>query len=502
MKPFPFSVIRSTFVSFKESFLYYPVLFAVGGVALFLMTSRLDEIYGSSFYDDNNVIVSYLEPIFFAGSPHAARSVLSTIAAGWATILGVAFSVTLITLQLSVTKYTAEIVNEFQNSRISQITLGMFIFVVIFSLLVLKTVRTGEDGPSAFVPILGVNISVYLAVIVLFVFVVFLHNISSYLKPDSLIDRIVAKILLAMRKYENRVPNRKFSLTLNVDEKSELFAIRSPRQGILRSIDWEKISDHLERHEESKQLEYEQPRLLLEWLSATGDHVEKNEIISKLYRIHDKPASTLKTDNKSIEKLIADGILAGLDIGGARRISSDPHYGVEILRNIALKAISQSDIDIASSCVTGLFRIFYNASNMAKSTGVLFMIPTNSKNKFVATVISGEKDIMEESLAQLSLIFRVSSNSDGSRNSLAEHFAENYVRFSRLFLDHDNISAFEKLTQWYSMQSSRVMQSYTKELRSSIKQRLSQFEKDAKASHSYATDTVRIYLGSLFATET
>jgi hypothetical protein len=139
---------------------------------------------------------------------------------------------------------------------------------------------------------------------------------------------------------------------------------------------------------------------------------------------------------------------------------------------------------------------------MAKSTGVLFMIPTNSKNKFVATVISGEKDIMEESLAQLSLIFRVSSNSDGSRNGLAEHFAENYVKFSRLFLDNDNISAFEKLTQWYSMQSSRVMQSYTKELRSSIKQRLSQFEKDAKASHSYATDTVRIYLGSLFATET
>ena len=109
----------SYFYSFRDSFLYYPVIFTIGGLALFLLTSRLDEFFERSFYADSDAVTSSLEPLIFAGSPNAARSILSTIATGWATILGVAFSVTLITLQLAVTRYASEIINEFQNSRIN-----------------------------------------------------------------------------------------------------------------------------------------------------------------------------------------------------------------------------------------------------------------------------------------------------------------------------------------------------------------------------------------------
>ena len=105
------SRLVSKFYSFRESFLFYPVVLAISGFTLFLATSHIDEIYDSTFHNENNAIINHLEPFFFAGSPNAARSILSTIAAGWATILGVAFSVTLITLQLSVTKYTTEIIN-------------------------------------------------------------------------------------------------------------------------------------------------------------------------------------------------------------------------------------------------------------------------------------------------------------------------------------------------------------------------------------------------------
>ncbi|MGB7882774.1 MAG: DUF2254 family protein, partial [Nitrososphaeraceae archaeon] len=81
---------------FTQSILYLPVIFVVGAVLLFLWTSRLDELY----YQKITLDVPYLTSLIFAGSSDAARSILSTIAAGWATILGVAFSVTLITLQL------------------------------------------------------------------------------------------------------------------------------------------------------------------------------------------------------------------------------------------------------------------------------------------------------------------------------------------------------------------------------------------------------------------
>ena len=59
------------------------------------------------------------------------RSILSAISGGWTTILGVTFSVTLVTLQLSSTKYTSHIVNTFEDDKINQLTLGLFIFVVV-----------------------------------------------------------------------------------------------------------------------------------------------------------------------------------------------------------------------------------------------------------------------------------------------------------------------------------------------------------------------------------
>jgi uncharacterized membrane protein len=124
---------------------------------------RLDELY----YQDFTLDIPYLTPLIFAGSSDAARSILSTIAAGWATILGVAFSVTLITLQLSITKYTSHLVNRFEGDKVNQFTLGWFIAVVTYSLLVLNTIRA-SDGEGTFEgffsPIIGVNVAVVMSI--------------------------------------------------------------------------------------------------------------------------------------------------------------------------------------------------------------------------------------------------------------------------------------------------------------------------------------------------
>lgn len=496
------SAAVSYFYSFKESFLYYPVIFAIAGFALFLLTSRLDEIYGSNFYTNGDVITSYLEPVLFAGSPNAARSILSTIASGWATVLGVAFSVTLITLQLSVTKFAAEVINEFQNSKTNQLTLAMFIFVVIFSLLVLKTVRTGEDGSPTFTPILGVNISVYSAVIVLFMLVLFLNNISTYLKPDRLIGRIVNKVLRSIEEYERRIPDKRFDLGIKgKDSGDEILAIKSPRKGIIRSIDWEKISNQIGKNKNLARLENDQPQFFLKWLSVTGDQVEKDAALVKLYSLGEESQPSQIPDKK-IEQLIRDAMLAGLDIATARRISSDPHLGLETLRNIAVKAISQSDIDVATSCVSGLFSILYGSMKMKYSTAVPFMIPIgNSAGRHIATISTGEMDMAKDALAQLSIIYHVSSMSDACRINIAEHFAKDYTGFGKILLDDGITEGFEKLTSWYSKQLSLEAPSYSNELKKILKDTLAQFADDVGAEHPYATDSIRIHLGQMFASE-
>jgi uncharacterized membrane protein len=112
-----FNELKTRWRLFTQSILYLPVIFALGAVLLFILTSRLDKLY----YQEITLDIPYLTSLIFAGSSDAARSILSTIAAGWATILGVAFSVTLITLQLSTTKYTSHLVSRFEGDKVNQI---------------------------------------------------------------------------------------------------------------------------------------------------------------------------------------------------------------------------------------------------------------------------------------------------------------------------------------------------------------------------------------------
>ena len=57
---------------------------------LFIITSRIDEV----FYREGSFGFPYLDPLVFTGDADASRNILSAITTGWATILGVAFSVT------------------------------------------------------------------------------------------------------------------------------------------------------------------------------------------------------------------------------------------------------------------------------------------------------------------------------------------------------------------------------------------------------------------------
>ena len=88
---------------------------------LSLKTTRFNTILytGGVSFD-----IYYLGTLLFASSLHADRRILLAISGGWTTILGVTFSVTLVTLQLSSTKYTSHIVDTFENDKINQLRLG------------------------------------------------------------------------------------------------------------------------------------------------------------------------------------------------------------------------------------------------------------------------------------------------------------------------------------------------------------------------------------------
>ncbi|MGZ5491253.1 MAG: DUF2254 family protein, partial [Nitrososphaeraceae archaeon] len=272
--------INSKWTIFTKSILFYPIVFSAIAFIGFLLTSKIDESFGTEF----NISTPYLSSLIFTGSADSARSILSAIAGGWTTILGVAFSITLVTLQLSTSRYTSHLVNKFEEDRINKLTLGWFISVVLYSLLVLKSVRTEEGSIEIFIPIVGVNVAISIALIGLFIFALFLSNISSYLKPKILVSKLVSQIIYSIQSQGKRNSDTELLNEIQEEEsliesRKKIVEIKAKQNGILRYIDWNSIASSLqETFKNSKKT-----NISLEFVKSIGEWVETGNILVVVY---------------------------------------------------------------------------------------------------------------------------------------------------------------------------------------------------------------------------
>lgn len=63
------SRLQSRLLSFRQSLLFYPIIFSSCALVLFLITSRIDELA----FEKLTVDIPFLKSLVFAGSPNAAR---------------------------------------------------------------------------------------------------------------------------------------------------------------------------------------------------------------------------------------------------------------------------------------------------------------------------------------------------------------------------------------------------------------------------------------------
>jgi uncharacterized membrane protein len=457
------NVIHSKALAFRQSILFYPVIFSVAFIILFLITSRIDN---DLFQRKIRVNIPYLQSLLFSGSPNAARSILSSISGGWTSLLAVTFSITLVILQLSSTKYTSHIVNEFENDKINQLTLGLFISVVIYSLLVLKTVQTDPDsGGITFTPIIGVNIAIFLAILSLFIFIIFLHNIITYIRPNALVNRIVNQVIQTTKSYEKRKDVYKSVLLPEVlSNNQKLYEIKSNREGILRSVSWQNVSKGLQEYSQITNTR----NLWMEWSKSVGDWVEKESEIATIYNMENRNTSSennillLNNNNNNDKTRLKKRTLSSIEIGSDRDIYSDSRYGLELLRILAVRSINQFDTDVANSCVTGFFRILNHILKSSEVIGMPFCLteikekdPSAAIKTKTTTIIIKPKEtrISDDILRTLSAICNY-ADTDKHQISVIEHITNAYISISKNLLDINKVNEFKRLTEWYTGQLS------------------------------------------------
>jgi len=155
------------------------VLALMLGVALPVVDARIDDGLPAT-------IRTYL----FGGGPDAARSVLSAVASSLITVTSLTFSLTVVTLQLASSQFSPRLLRTFSRDRFVHVTLALFLGTFTYSLMVLRTVRSGTQNQAAVVPQVSVTVAVLLTLASVIGLVLFLSHLATQIRVETILNKV------------------------------------------------------------------------------------------------------------------------------------------------------------------------------------------------------------------------------------------------------------------------------------------------------------------------
>jgi uncharacterized membrane protein len=173
----------------RTSLWFVPAIEVVAAIGLFVLTTALDK----AAYRGVFVVPSWV----ISGTADAAREILTAIAAAVITVVGVVFSIILVTLTLASTQFGPRMLRNFIRDRGTQLTLGTFVATFVYSVLVLVSIGSGSHGD--FVPHIGVTVTLGLMVADLGVLIYFIHHTAISIQLPQVIASIAADLTEAIQ---------------------------------------------------------------------------------------------------------------------------------------------------------------------------------------------------------------------------------------------------------------------------------------------------------------
>ena len=172
------SRIAKLVLDIRNGFWLRPIVMLATGVAVSLISTHVDRwMIGSGGASAGDV------------SPGGARALLSVAAGALATTLAISLSMTMVTVQLASSQYTPRLLRRFLSDRFTQVVLGSFLGTISFQFLVLRAVRSPDEG-SYFVPAFSLGLAVLATLACLALLVVFLHRTMRAMQASTIIASI------------------------------------------------------------------------------------------------------------------------------------------------------------------------------------------------------------------------------------------------------------------------------------------------------------------------
>ena len=277
---------------------------------------------------------------FYPNKPEGARALLSTVAGSMITVAGVVFSITMVALTLASSQFGPRLLVNFMRDRGNQVVLGTFISTFVYCLLVLRTIRSGED--TLFVPQLAVTFALIMTIASIIVLIYFIHHASISIQAANVIanvghdlERTIERVFPEKIDIEKSDSWSRLRILGDIPSNFEKgFGILPvPRTGYIQAIDYNGlIKTATERG------------VIIKIKRRPGRYVIQQNKLAEVW-----PSEKL---NEELVRTITSRFIIGRD----RTAEQDPEFAFDQLVEIALRALSPgiNDPFTAITCVDRL----------------------------------------------------------------------------------------------------------------------------------------------------
>ena len=328
---------RSLWLALTSSLWFIPSTIVAVAVVLAVVLVELSALIGAEALEK--------VPRLFGAGAAGSRDMLSTIAGSVITVAGVTFSITIAALAQSSAQYTPRVLRTFMGDRANQVVLGTFVGVYTYCLVVLRTIRGGDEG--AFVPSIAVLGGFLLALVSVGVLIFFIHHIAAALQASTILERV-------RRATEDAIGDL-FPDEMGdaVDEEADALAERRAEAAFEWSPVGAERTGYIQDVDSGGLLEFARDRnLVIRMDRAVGEFVTVGAPIVHVAPSRDTSArQPMRTSADAGE--IARDIDSLFTINAHRTVEQDASFGLLQISDIALKALSPgiNDTTTAVTCV-------------------------------------------------------------------------------------------------------------------------------------------------------
>ncbi len=292
----------------RGSLFVVPMIYVLGGIALAELGLVLDRSVGDR---------AAKLPLGLTSTVESARAVLSTVAGATITVAGIAFSVSLLTIQLASSQYSPRVVSGLFRDPFNKRVIGIVVGTFAYCLVVLRSVRSAvEQQGHAVVPNASVAVGVILGITSILAVIAFINHNAHAMDISEILHGVTTDSIRAVDRQSGGGLEPSSAQQPDRVPSTPGFEVTFDRFGWVQLLDQTALVE----------------------VVPDGGTVRLDTAVGR-FAIRGAPLCTMWPAPENRDEAVSR-VRRAIHVGETRTMQEDASYGIRQLVDVALKALS------------------------------------------------------------------------------------------------------------------------------------------------------------------